>query len=67
MRLHTLVPASVVQYLQSEGLPARADVLPEVKRASEDVWRSQSGTTGTGSTATSTAGTVGRGVGSQNR
>jgi ferritin-like metal-binding protein YciE len=58
MRLHQMVPASVVQYLQSEGLPARADVLPDINRTAEQVWENQSrsGTPGMGAGTTNTLG-----------
>jgi hypothetical protein len=41
--LHNLIPGAVVRYLKEEGLPVREDVLPEVSRTIEEVWRSQSG------------------------
>jgi ferritin-like metal-binding protein YciE len=37
MRFDTLVPASVVRYLQQEGLPA-TDVVPQVNRTVKEVW-----------------------------
>ncbi len=42
-RLHSIVPAAVVQFLKDDGLPAQQNVLPEVSRAIEEVWQSQSG------------------------
>lgn len=39
MRLNNLVPASVVRYLQEEGLSARADVVEQVNRNVEEAWR----------------------------
>ena len=41
-RLHNIVPGAVVRYLKDDDLPVREDVLPEVSRAIEEVWRSQS-------------------------
>ncbi|MBA3318945.1 MAG: hypothetical protein H0T50_12765 [Gemmatimonadales bacterium] len=40
-RLTGLIPAAVVGFLQQEGLPARQDVVPQVKRTIEGVWESQ--------------------------
>ena len=40
-RLTGLIPAAVVGFLQEEGLPARQDVAPQVKRTIEGVWESQ--------------------------
>ena len=45
MRLSRVVPASVVRYLQAEGLPAREDTLSEVNRTVENAWRGEAGTT----------------------
>ena len=45
MRLSRVVPASVVLYLQAEGLPAREDTLSEVNRTVENAWRGEPGTT----------------------
>jgi ferritin-like metal-binding protein YciE len=45
MRLSRVVPASVVLYLQAEGLPAREDTLSEVNRTVENAWRGELGTT----------------------
>jgi ferritin-like metal-binding protein YciE len=39
MRFNNLVPASVVRYLQQEGLPAREDVVQQVSRNVEEAWR----------------------------
>jgi hypothetical protein len=56
-RLQGIIPASVVAYFKQEGLPARDDVVPQVRRTIEEVWQSQSsGTFRTGETA------VGRGL-----
>jgi len=41
-RLHNIVPAAVVRYLKEDGLPAQENVLPEISRAIEEVWQSQS-------------------------
>lgn len=37
-RMHNLVPAAVLRYLQQEGLPASEAVLPEVARTINQVW-----------------------------
>jgi ferritin-like metal-binding protein YciE len=37
--LHYIIPAVVVRSLQTEGLPAREDVLTDVCRSVEDAWR----------------------------
>ncbi len=42
-RLHNIVPAAVVRFLKEDGLPAQENILPEVSRAIEEVWQSQSG------------------------
>jgi hypothetical protein len=41
-RLQGLIPAAVVGYFRQEGLPARDDVAPQVRRTIEEVWQSQS-------------------------
>jgi HD-like signal output (HDOD) protein len=41
-RVQSLIPAAVVTQLEEEGLPARSDVVPQVRRTIEDVWQSQS-------------------------
>ena len=41
MRLHNVIPAAVVKFLQNDGLAARADVLDEVSRNIESVWTDQ--------------------------
>ena len=41
-RLHNIVPAAVIRFLDEDGLPVRKDVLPEISRTIEEVWRSQS-------------------------
>ena len=43
MRLHNVIPSAVIAFLQSDGLPARDDVLAEVSRNIETVWSDQSG------------------------
>lgn len=42
MTLHNLIPGAVVSFLQEDGLPASSDVLPEVHRTLEEIWRSVS-------------------------
>jgi hypothetical protein len=42
-RLHNIIPAAVIRYLKEDGLPIREDVLPEISRTIEEVWRAQSG------------------------
>jgi ferritin-like metal-binding protein YciE len=41
-RLHNVVPGAVLRFLREDGLPVRDDVLPEISRSIEQVWRSQS-------------------------
>ncbi len=41
-RLQADIPAAVVAFFQQEGLPAREDVLPEIRQTIEEVWQSQS-------------------------
>jgi ferritin-like metal-binding protein YciE len=43
MRLHNVIPSAVIAFLQHDGLPARPDVLQEVSRNIETVWRDESG------------------------
>jgi hypothetical protein len=40
--LHNVVPGAVIRFLREDGLPVREDVLPEISRAIEEVWHSQS-------------------------
>jgi ferritin-like metal-binding protein YciE len=47
MQVHDAVPAAVIQYLKAENLPARPEVLAEVKRTADEVWRQQASQTGT--------------------
>ena len=42
IRLHNIVPAAVIRFLEEDGLPVRAEVLPEISRAIEEVWHSGS-------------------------
>ncbi len=37
-RLHNVIPAAVIRYLQQEGLPASDTVLPEISRTINQVW-----------------------------
>ena len=39
MTLHNIIPSAVIEFLQEEGLPAREDVLPEIAKTLENVWR----------------------------
>jgi hypothetical protein len=55
-RLQRIIPAAVVGYFKQEGLPVRDDVVPQVLRALEEAWQSQSLRTG------SAESTVGRGL-----
>jgi hypothetical protein len=55
-RLQSIIPAAVVSYFKQEGLPVREDVVPQVLRALEDAWQSQSLDT------RSAESTVGRGL-----
>ena len=41
-RLHNVVPGAVLRFLREDGLPVRDNVLPEISRSIEQVWRSQS-------------------------
>lgn len=56
-RLQAIIPAAVVAYFKQEGLPARDDVAPQVRRTLEEVWQRQS--LGTPASAEST---IGRGL-----
>ena len=42
IRLQAIIPAAVVAFFKQEGLPAREDVIPEVRRTIEEVWQNQS-------------------------
>ena len=42
MRLHNIIPAVVVKFLQEEGLPANEASLSEVSKNLEGVWRGKS-------------------------
>ncbi len=41
-RLQATIPAAVIAFLKQEGLPAREDVIPQIRRTIEDVWQNQS-------------------------
>jgi hypothetical protein len=41
LRLQGLIPAAVVAYFKQEGLPARDDIAPQVRRTVEEAWQSQ--------------------------
>jgi hypothetical protein len=41
--LHNVVPGAVIRFLKDDGLLVREDVLPEISRTIEEVWRSQAG------------------------
>jgi hypothetical protein len=41
-RLQGIIPAAVIAYFRQEGLPARDDITPQVRRTIEEVWQSQS-------------------------
>jgi ferritin-like metal-binding protein YciE len=41
--LHNIVPGAVFRYLKEDGLLVREDVLPEISRTIEEIWRSQTG------------------------
>ena len=41
-RLQATIPGAVVAFLAQEGLPARQDVVPEVRRAIDEVWQPRS-------------------------
>lgn len=41
-RLQAIIPAAVVEFLKQEGLPAREDVVPQIRRTIEEVWQTQS-------------------------
>ena len=43
MLLHNVIPGAVITFLQSDGLPARTDVLDQVSKNIESVWSDQSG------------------------
>jgi Domain of unknown function (DUF892) len=40
--LHNLIPGAVLRFLREDGLPVRENVLPEISRTIEEIWRSQS-------------------------
>ena len=41
-RLQAAIPAAVVAFLQQDGLPARQDVVPQIRRTIEEVWQTRS-------------------------
>jgi hypothetical protein len=41
-RLQATIPAAVVAFLNQDGLPAREDVVPQIRRTIEEVWQTQS-------------------------
>jgi hypothetical protein len=41
-RLQASIPAAVVAFFKQEGLPARNDVIPQIRRTIEEVWQTQS-------------------------
>jgi hypothetical protein len=41
-RLQAAIPAAVVGFLKQDGLPAREDVIPQIRRTIEEVWQTQS-------------------------
>jgi ferritin-like metal-binding protein YciE len=41
-RLQASIPAAVVAFFKQEGLPAREDVIPQIRRTIEEVWQTQS-------------------------
>lgn len=41
--LHNVIPGAVLRFLREDGLPVREEVLPEISRTIEEIWRSQSG------------------------
>lgn len=43
MTLHNIIPATVIRFLQAEGLPAKSDVLPAIADNLESVWHAHSG------------------------
>ena len=58
MRLHNIIPAAVVTFLQNDGLSARSEVLGEVAQTLESVWSDQSATVDAQTAITSGAGTT---------
>ena len=41
-RLQAAIPAAVVAFLRQDGLAAREDVVPQIRRTIEEVWQTQS-------------------------
>ena len=58
MRLHNIIPAAVVTFLQKDGLSARSEVLGEVAQTLESVWSDQSATVDAQTASTSGTGTT---------
>lgn len=46
MTVHDLIPATVVTFLRDEKLPVQPDILPEVHRTLDEIWRSVSAPVG---------------------
>jgi ferritin-like metal-binding protein YciE len=76
MRLHNIIPGAVIAFLQSDGLPARADVMGQVSRTIESAWSeqadevpdaAQAGTTGYGMGGSSKVGRTGTSTSRANR
>jgi hypothetical protein len=42
MRLHNLIPAAVVRFLEQQGLPVRADIVSEVNANVAEAWKQTS-------------------------
>lgn len=51
MTFHNVIPVTVVQQLQADGLPAHTSVLEEIGETIQRVWRSESGVPQTGDVA----------------
>ena len=58
MLLHNVIPGAVINFLQKDGLPARADVLDQVSQNIESVWSDQSGSVPEASEIGMSAGTA---------
>jgi hypothetical protein len=41
-RLQASIPAAVVAFFRQEGLPAREDVVPQIRRTIDEVWQTRS-------------------------
>ncbi len=42
-RLHAIIPAAVIRFLQRDGLPARSDDLSQIERTVASVWEGEPG------------------------